>query len=581
MQTNPDYYLPRDSAMVHFETCARIEVETPFGKKMEVPRANAFQRKLYEAYETLLAIGVEEIRLLGLKIRQCGGTTAGCHIMYHHGQRFKSESLILADIRANSTAILRKMRLFSVYDSFPWNNPLSPTKEQMEWKNGSTAEVTSAEATNPGISRTRSSALFSEACKYPRGGAKDDKSIMASVLPSVNRLGIAESTPEGASGWFFEQYHGTKDMPGAMSLDAYLAALKQGVRNPGNGWVKVFAAWHEFEENRIGCTQAERQQIMTTLTNREHRGMRSYGWTVEQIAWRRSVLRGECGGSEDLFDEYYPEDDMSCFLSSGRPRFDMGSIMQMERATSTPEEGHLDTQDHGTIFTPDRAGYAPIQIWERPRPGCRYLVWCDPATGEDQTESKDPDAYSIGVLRDGYTMDDTYHKPKVVARVRPPCTDESDRIVKYITDLSRLYGECMIVLEINMGLHILEKLKASGLPIYKREVIDPADNKTKRYMYGWKLKDRDQRRTIIDGLALAVRDMAIDIPCPHIIKEAKTFIIAKNGREEARSGCHDDDILGLGMGLYCVGSATLYRGPVRRRRKPSDWKDWHQVSGVR
>lgn len=576
---DPRFHLAGRSALVHFETCAKIEVETPNGGiKRVTPKANVFQRRLYEAYEVLVSVGVPWIRILGLKIRQCGGTTCACHIMYHHHQRFVSGSVVIANVGANSQAILTKMKVFSETDRFPWNNPLVPGETKLRWRNGSKAEITSAETMNPGISRTRSAALFSEACKYPRGGVKDDKKIMASVLPSVNKLGIAESTPEGASGWFFEQWHGTKDMPAALSLDDYLAELKAGNPSPGNGWVKVFAAWFEFEENQRPVSASERQRILSTLTTREQNGIKNYNWTVEQMAWRRDTLAEECGGSNELFDEFYPEDDVSCFLSSGRPRFDMGSLVQMEKAmrSKPPEEGRLTSQDNDSVsFTPESGGFAPIQIFERPTPGCRYILWCDPATGEDQTESNNPDAYSIGVIRAGYTIDGIVKHHKVAARVRPPCTAEVDDIVSYIVNLSRFYGECMIVLEVNMGLHILTELKRSGLPIYKREVVDPDDRKTKKYQYGWKMKDRDQRRTIIDCLALHIRDQTIDLSCPHIAKEAKTFIVSKNGKEEARPGCHDDDVIGLGMGVYCIGSATLYKGQIRRRRDPQNgWKSW-------
>lgn len=576
---DPRFHLAGQSALVHFETCAKIEIETPNGGiKRVTPSANVFQRRLFEAYEILLAVGVLYIRILGLKIRQCGGTTGACHIIYHHSQRFTSESVVIANVASNSQAILTKMKVFSEEDRFPWNNPLVPGETKLRWKNGSKAEITSAETMNPGISRTRSAALFSEACKYPRGGVKDDKKIMASVLPSVNKLGIAESTPEGASGFFYEQWHGTKDMPAALSLDDYLAELKKGNPCPGNGWVKVFAAWFEFEENQRRVSESERQRILSTLTAREQNGIRNYGWTVEQMAWRRDTISGECGGSDDLFDEFYPEDDVSCFLSSGRPRFDMGAVVQMGKKIQSQvvENGRLTSQDGGTVsFSPETGGFAPIQLFERPIPGCRYIVWCDPATGEDQTESQNPDAYSIGVLRAGYSMGEITNHHKVAARVRPPCTAEVDDIVSYIVNLSRFYGDCMIVLEVNMGLHILNELKKSGLPIYKREVIDPDDRKTKKYQYGWKLKDRDQRRTIVDCLALHIRDQTIDLSCPHIIKEAKTFIVSKNGKEEARSGCHDDDIMGVGMGVYCIGNATLYKGQIRRKRGPSDgWKKW-------
>lgn len=577
-------HLPGASAMVHFETCGKIEVESAQGRRLVLPRANVFQRRLFEAYETLLAAGVREIRLLGLKIRQCGGTTAACHLLYHHAMRFESEMLVMADVRANAAAMLRKLRTFSEHDVFPWNNPLKPGRERLEWANGSVVEITSAEASNPGISRTRSGALFSEACKYPRGGERGDSDIMASVLPSVNRLGIAESTPEGASGWFYEQWHGTRDMPGALTLDAYLAALRRGERAPGNGWVKVFAAWWEFEDNVRPVTAAEADRLERTLTVREKRGRKLYGWSAEQMMWRRDVLARVCGGSEELFDEYYPEDEAGCFLSSGRPRFDLGAVTAMERLTYsvTAEEGHLHAVGEGTVFTPDRTGHAPVLVWERPREGCRYLVWCDPATGADQTEGRNPDAYSIGVLRDGYEERDgsgAVQVPRVVARVRAPCTEEADRVAEYLTSLSRFYGDCLIVLEVNMGLHILEKIKQAGLPLYKREVADPYDRKERRWMYGWKLKDRDQRRTLIDCLAVAVRDGRLDIPCPHILKEMRTFVVGKSGREEARSGCHDDDVLGLAMGLYCLGGATVYRGPSRRRRKPADWREWKRWEG--
>lgn len=59
---------------------------------------------------------------------------------------------------------------------------------------------------------------------------------------------------------------------------------------------------------------------MRTLTNREVNGINTYKWTPEQIAWRRDKLNSECGGSEELLDEYYPEDEITCFLSFWRPR---------------------------------------------------------------------------------------------------------------------------------------------------------------------------------------------------------------------------------------------------------------------
>lgn len=561
------------SPSVHFEACAKIKDART--KAFFRPTANVLQRRIQEAYEVLSAYGYPAIRIIVTKIRQCGGTTVSQHIVYHKCKRENTDALVIADTVPRARMVLERFREFDAQDKFPWQNPLVAQATNMQWLNGSTATITSAESRNPGIAAPRQAILFSESCKYPRGGVVDDKDIVASVMPSLNDAGlaIAESTPEGASGWHYDTWQG------ALNLDEFIKALKAGEHRPGNGWVKVFAAWFEFEDNQHPVTDKMRDQINRTLTNRERNGIDKYGWTHEQIYWRRATIQGECGGSADLCDEYYPEDEVSCFLSSGRPRFNMASVLKLEKQAqlATKEIGTLTEQDGSGVvqFVPDPQGMASFHLWERPRAGCRYLVWCDPATGEDQTESNDPDRHSIGVLRCGYTDDRGATFPDaVVARVRPPFTGNTLLAADFITLLSRYYGNAIVVLEINMGLHILERLKEEGIPIYQRQVIDPYERETQKMMYGWKLKDRDQRRTVVDCLALAIHEESIKLNCPHIASECRTFIIDKNGKEISRSGCKDDDVLGLAMALFCKGSGTLYREPTRRRRLPADHRKW-------
>lgn len=565
---NSDFHLAAHSPLVHFELCAKIQ--NAVTKRLETPKANVLQRRMAEAIEVLEAIGVAAIRILVTKIRQCGGTTFAVEVIYHISQRRNTDSLILANIADNSRGILERMKVFAANDRFPWNNPLDPNKSVLTWANGSTATITSAESMNPGISKPRQAVLFSESAKYPRGGVKDDSKIFASILPSLNDAGIAiaESTPDGASGVHYDLWQK------ALTLDEFLAEWQKGNTAPGNGWVKVFAAWFEFEENVKPVTEGMKAKIDATLTAREANGRRRYSWTYEQIAWRRAIMESECGGSEELFDEFYPEDDVSCFLSSGRPRFNMAAIRRLELAapSRSPEAGSLVEIGENVDFQTDPTGFGAFQIWERPKVGCSYLVWCDPATGEDQTESNNPDRHSIGVLRTEYMEGDMIRKDAVVARVRPPFTGTTILTAEYIELLSEYYGGAMVVLEINMGLHILERLQDKGVPLYKREVVDPHDRETKKFMFGWKLKDRDQRREIVDGLALAFHNDRLDVWCPNIIAEAKTFIYDKNGKEQARPGCHDDDILGLAMAYRCRGAATLYTQKMRRRRRPQDYR---------
>lgn len=567
---NADFHLAAHSPLIHFETCAKIQ--NAINKRLETPKANVLQRRLAEAYEVLSSIGVPAIRICVTKIRQCGGTTMAVEIIYHICQQRNTDALIIADVAPNAAKILERMETYSTHDRFPWKNPLSPQAGKMQWKNGSCATITSAEAKNPGISQTRQAILFSESAKYPRGGVKDDEKIMASCLPSLNDAGlaIAESTPEGASGWHYQTWQG------ALSLDDFLAEWQKGNTSPGNGWVKVFAGWFEFSENVKPVTPEMRAKITATLTARESNGIRKYKWTHEQIAWRRAIMASECGGSEDTFDSYYPEDDVSCFLSSGRPRFNQAVLSKWLKATHLhpPETGNLVENNEVYDFHRDPDGFGNFQIWERPQVGCAYIVWCDPATGEDQTESNDPDRHSIGVLRAEYVDAGSrvYHKPAVVARVRPPFTGATQTTADFIIALCSYYGDCIVVLEINMGLHVLERLKDAGVHIYKRQIVDPFDRDTPKFMYGFKLKDKDQRTDITDGLALAIQNEEFDVWCPHIIGEGRTFIVDKNGKATAREGCHDDDVMGLGMAWKCRGSATIYSQKMRRRRRPQDYR---------
>lgn len=565
-----EFHLTAVSPLRHFETCSKIQ--NALTKKLETPRANVLQRRMAEAVEVLEAVGVPAIRIIVTKTRQCGGTTFAVQVLYHRCQRLNTDALILANIADNSRAILDRMKVFSAADSFPWGNPLSAKQSVLTWANGSTATITSAEALNPGISKPRQAVLFSESAKYPRGGVKDDEKIFASILPSLNDAGIAiaESTPDGASGMHYKLWQK------ALGLDDFLAEWQKGNTAPGNGWVKVFAAWFEFDENQKLVSDGMRAKIDATLTPREANGRQRYGWTHAQIAWRRAILESECGGSEDLFDEFYPEDDVSCFLSSGRPRFNMAALRRLEQGVHAhaPQAGSLVDLGSSVDFQSDASGFGSFQVWERPKVGCSYIVWCDPATGEDQTEGRDPDRHSIGVLRTDYAEAGgaIAHRAAVVARVRPPFTGTGSLTADCIRRLSEYYGGALVVLEVNMGLHILKELQDANVPLYKREVVDPYDRETQKFMYGWKLKDRDQRREVVDGLALALHHDELDLWCPHILGECRTFIYDKNGKETARSGCHDDDVLGLAMAWRCRGAATLYTQKVRRRRLPTDYR---------
>lgn len=580
------------SPAFHFAAFVQI---TDKQNRLIVPRPNILQLRMSQVYEQCQAWGIP-CRMLVAKPRQVGCSTFAAHVVYHHEMRYRSNGLTVADVADNSKGLMKKVADYSQRDRFPWSNRLKAFAQRLEFSNGSEHHIDSAENWKAGISKTRQVFHASEIGKWPKTGVKEDKRVMAAILPSIakrpNTVVIAEGTPDGAVGFLYDQWWGKSDtgQRNSYTLEEVAEMRRKGTC-PGIVWIRVFAAWFEFAEHahdgkdgRPSLTTTERSAIKRSLTDRERRGQRLYGWTIEQIAWRRAVLATECGGNEDVLDEYYPEDDDSMFQASGRPRFNIGALKTLDRMTrgQQPECGNLmlDPERRSANWIRDPDG-GDIQVWEHPTVGCRYLVACDPMTGIDQTQGSDPDRHSIQVLRAGYTTESgIIHNPRVVARVRPPFQAEGDEVAGRIIGLSRHYGNCLVVLEVNMGLHVLELLKFEGVPIHEREVFSARVGQKIRQL-GFKLTNRDERRAVVEILATAIRTMTIDIPCPHIIEECKAFVTSVNGKDEARAGAHDDDVLCLAMGLEALSAATTYRESPRRRREPRDRKDWRVVGDHR
>ena len=546
------------------------------------PKPNILQLRMSEAFETLRDLGVK-VRIICVKPRQVGCSSFASHILYHYGQQRPIEGISISDVKKHSEEIMAKLKDYSNSDHYPWGNTLSGcSSDGLEWSNGTKWTVDTAENPDAGVGGTRQAGHFSEVAKWPQTAKRNDKTTMASVMPSLSgdeSVGIAESTPENAAGWMFETYKT------AVDLDTFLANWRAGIR-PKEQWVKVFAAWHEFPEHSKEVTEVERQQILSTLSNDELKGIARFGWTVEQLAWRRETIATVCSKDPNKFAFYFPSDDESCWLASGTARFDTDKLTQMETIAkaTTPETGYLVTQGKFVVFQAQADGRGEIMVWERPMEGMRYLVACDPATGASQTTGADPDRTSVQVWRQSYyeRVTGVFRPAKLVARLRAPYYGDDDITGGHIDRLSKWYGGAICALEVNQGLQVLRVLRDAGVPLYKR-IVWSAKANAKEEQFGFKLTDKDQRRMLIDGLAAAIREDAIEVLCPDWIREAKAFVRKPNGRVEAASGEHDDDVMCGAMAWEVMPSASEYSRRIATQMDPQDRgpHGWRTVNNVK
>jgi hypothetical protein len=571
-----------NSPAVHFACFCSIRDDS--NHLVESPTPNILQLRMSHAYETIRDLGIR-IRIIVTKPRRAGCSSFAAHIGYHAAQARAIEGITISDIKLHSEELLDKLKDYGNTDSYPWkNNRTQSATYSIGWDNGSKWSVDTAENSDAGVGGTRQFGHFSEVSKWPQTNSKNDKKVMAAVIPSLSGMDsaiIAESTPEGAKGWQYETWQT------AVWLEDLLEMVENGF-NPEEIWVKVFAAWFEFSSNRRQkpVSEAEIKQIKATLDDHEQEEIKKYGLSWEQIAWRRDTIASKCNGDHRIFSFYYPSDDVSCWIGSGLPRFDMTVLqkMQIRAKQAIPDNGWLIEQSDSTVtFQDSRTSDGIIQIWERAKEGMKYLLVIDPATDQSQTVGADPDRHSVSVWRAAYhdVTSDTWRKAKKVARVKPPYYADGDEVAEQAILLSKYYGGCICAIEINCGLDIMRLLQMAGVPLYKRRPLSHRTGKITE-QNGYRMGDKQERDALIEGYAAAIRTEAVEVLCPHTIDEYMVFIVnTRKGRAEAASGKHDDDVMADCIAWETMPSASIYRTPRLRNTEPADRKRWKTVNSVR
>ena len=566
------------------------------------PDPNIYQLRILEVYEWCMANGVP-CRILALKPRQKGSSTVSAALVYHHCRRFRSRAVQIADRYKNSDNLFAMTCRYAENDDFPWPHQwqATATSAEIRQKDRLWSRIDRDTAENPraGRSGTLQVLHVSEAAHFANDGEKCAEKTMLSLLNSLadvpKSVAIVESTANGAAGWFYEHWLG------AAAFDEALAGRR------GNGWIKVFAPWFAFEDSRLvssdilgsECTSPEflssrfsssdmssRLQNMIEFSEREQRGVTLYGWDGAQIAWRRWTLAQKCGGHEELFDQEYPEEERAAFLTSGRPRFSMAGMTRLRamQHAVVPRCGFLreagsGLEEQGIVFEAHESGWA--QIWEEPRVEGRYLLWCDTATGREQTrDSRDPDRHAILVLRQAFASPTGESgNALLVARVRPPCLDDWHVLEEKVIALCKYYGRCLIGVEVPMGLALLEGLRRAGMPLFKRR-SSGGPGGTPLEKLGFQ-SNAATKPLVVSSLSRAIDgDPPLDLCDPHLIDELGSFVVHEDGREAALPGRHDDDVMALAMAVHHLGLATPYRRcKPPRPAPPADlhrWKPLHR-----
>lgn len=311
---------------------------------------------------------------------------------------------------------------------------------------------------------------------------------------------VSESTPNGASGRFFEQC--------------------EQARAGSTGYRFHFLPWFTHPEYSVEVPEGE---VVEPRTEREHQLVK-LGVTLGQLLWYRRKVAEK---GQRLVDQEYPSDPDSCFLVSGRQFFDPERTEALIRAARPPVE---------TIQVRGNGAHGELRIWHKPESGRSYVLALDVAEGDGGDRGA---GYVIerGTGRHMATLHGQF-KPWELARAG--------------AGVGARYNGAEIAVERNNHGHAC--LRALDVEQGYSPIWRDRDDKP-----GWN-NNQVSRTAALDSLEEVHRNGTWVTHDVQVAREMRTFVVGPTGKAEAASGCFDDLVMAATIAWDVASRPETARG---------------------
>jgi hypothetical protein len=394
-------------------------------RKMVPFRFNEAQLKLHEEINWFKKENLP-VRIWICKSRRAGIST-GCEgEIYQDTTQFENtNSLIVANQSKPAENILKMCSRFWKYTPEQFRPRLPPEyrghppKDRLEFPDlDSNLYVATARSLEQYLGFGFSNMHATEVARY-KEGKELFVSLYATLVVDPHSMFFGESTPRGQGNFFHEQ-----------CMDAYANAGRRS--NTEYGVFRLlFIPWHTMVKSYAlpFDTPEQRHVFELGLTQTEKDLLRRFPHiSLEQLKWRRAMLAGPpFNKNEELFDQEYPTDLETAFLSSGYSVFarsDLKRLVFNKRQPLWVGEIHWGQSDkknererpYDVVRRPAfltrgearAAGFAPhdiggnatcLKVYRWPEKGERIVVAADVAGGEPHAgDPEDRDFSTIQVI---------------------------------------------------------------------------------------------------------------------------------------------------------------------------------------
>lgn len=450
-----------------------------------------------------------------LKSRRVGITAIEQALSYRMANdRPFSDVVTLAHKRESTQRIFNMVSMFHERD--PKRHPLrnKGSKSALELANGSNFFIGTAGGEGflrgDGVSRVH----WSEVAKSCPGPQQSERvaDLWAGISGAASNGEIVlESTANGRE-WFWSQW-----------IDA---------KNGDSELKPVFLRWFDDPMNRLLPSQFDSDELRDTLLPVEEELMERHQLDLEQIAFRRQMVRIY----KRLTPQEMPEDDTSCFLSSGICFFDGDALVSaLERIAKLPPP-RLVPVSGGTL-----------KIWEDPQPKVKYVMGVDTSEGipggdyagftiiRHDTGQQVADLHGHwrpGVLGELCVKWGRHYNDALMGVERE---NHGHAVVQKVMECGRPYN----ISHLRNGRLFFGysggEVRGSGAPRSVQSMVDTGRP-------GWSTNP-STRDPMLDAFADAFHQGAVGIMDASLIEEMGAFNLQSNGKYSADSMAHDDRVM--------------------------------------
>ena len=405
-------------------------------------------------------------------------------------------------------------------------------------------------------------AHLSEIAFYPHAGVLMI-GLQQAISDVANTMVVGETTANGLGGYFYDQW-------------------ERAVQRKSD-WIPMFFAWFDDPTyTRSFETEDERNELKKTLgTDLDYNDFdgeeailqRSFKLSLEQLNWRRYMIRNKCDGSIDNFHQEYPSTPEEAFLVSGRPVFNVRMLARRLKVVQGPKrQGYLEFKEitgkslneSRVSFSEAKNGY--LRIYRMPEPGHNYVLGADAQKGKIQIESKGETDFSGMQIID---MRDLSVVATWEGRMDP------DLFGLECMKVGMFYNNALVGIELNDGVASIARMKAEGYyNLYRKVTIDRVEEQPTNQLGWW--TDAKSKLKMIGFLTKYIREGLGEIPDKQTLKQLTTYVYDDNGATNAQEGCHDDLVIPLAIALQLTLSyydiINKEKDPKHTRGTMAYWK---------